>query len=84
MSKLIYIDQGSMDDNFYALDTDLEALNCGESSDITIEEMGIEDLIAKVDAFVDQVLPQAGKLVLDILVVNELCMQISELKRRTR
>jgi hypothetical protein len=49
-----------------------EMLNMIESRD---------KVIAHADKMIEQVLPQAGGIVLDIGVANELCMGITQVKR---
>ncbi len=84
MSKVIHIDQGDVTENFYALEDDESAQSCGEQSDLTIDEMGIYDFLLKVDNLLNEVLPQASKIVLDLGNVNEVCNAISEFKLRVR
>lgn len=67
----------------------------GDIGTSTAPEFEYEQLIKQSDAYqdllivvgladqiMDQILPQAGKLVLDIGVANELCMKIREVKTR--
>lgn len=49
-----------------------EMLNMIESRD---------QVIANADKMIEQVLPQAGGIVLDIGVANELCLGIAQVKR---
>lgn len=41
-------------------------------------------VIADADKMIEQVLPQAGGIVLDIGVANELCLGISQVKREQK
>jgi hypothetical protein len=85
MSKVIFIDQGHPDDNYYDLEDTVanHGVQAG-TSDLTLEEMGLTLFAAQLEVFIQQVGPVLGGAVIDVMNMNEMCMTLSELQKRER